>query len=212
MQQRDFGLLDRFLGGIDRAIKTLSVHGAARREVPGAAAATPLEEKARQESIRLMRVNHAGEVAAQALYQGQALTARRPAVANALQHAAVEEADHLAWCQQRLDELKGRASLLNPLWYAGSFALGAVAGLAGDAVSLGFVAETEHQVEAHLRTHLKRLSPADARSRAIVEQMTHDEMQHGGMASALGGRTLPSGVQWAMRTSAKVMTRTSYWL
>jgi ubiquinone biosynthesis monooxygenase Coq7 len=160
----------------------------------------------------LMRVNHAGEVAAQALYQGQALTARDPAVRSAMLEAAAEEADHLAWCGQRLKELKGRPSLLNPIWYLGSYAIGALAGALGDRASLGFIAETEKQVESHLRGHLDLLSPEDLRSRAILEQMTHDEAQHGKKAAAMGGTALPFGVASAMRATSKLMTRGSYWI
>jgi 3-demethoxyubiquinol 3-hydroxylase len=159
-----------------------------------------------------MRVNHSGEVAAQALYQGQALTARDATVSAALRHAAGEEADHLAWCERRLRELDGRTSILNPLWYAGSFAIGALAGALGRGTSLGFVAETERQVESHLRSHVKRLGEADPRSRAILEQMTHDEMQHGAQAASLGGQELPFPVGVAMRWTARLMTLGSYWL
>jgi len=159
-----------------------------------------------------MRVNHAGEVSAQALYQGQGLTARDPRVAEAMRQAATEEMDHLAWCEQRLRELNGRTSLLNPLWYAGSFAIGALAGSLGDKASLGFIAETERQVEAHLRGHLDRLPAADRRSRAIVEQMTHDEAGHGAHAASLGAAQLPFPLRSAMRMTARLMTFTSLWL
>jgi ubiquinone biosynthesis monooxygenase Coq7 len=159
-----------------------------------------------------MRVNHAGEVAAQALYQGQALTAGDAGVTAAMRQAAAEEADHLAWCEQRLGELGGRTSLLNPLWYAGSFAIGALAGAFGRGANLGFVAETERQVESHLRGHMDRLGAADPRSRAILEQMTHDEMQHGAQAASLGGKELPFPVGAAMRLTSRLMTVGSYWL
>lgn len=171
-----------------------------------------LEASDRLESCRLMRVNHSGEVAAQALYQGQALTARDPRVAGAMRQAASEEMDHLAWCEQRLRELNGRTSLLNPLWYAGSFAIGALAGALGDRASLGFIAETEKQVEAHLRGHLERLPAADRRSRGIVGQMTHDEIGHGAKAAALGAEELPFPLRSAMRLTSRVMTGSSYWL
>ena len=164
------------------------------------------------ESIRLMRVNHAGEVAAQALYQGQALTARTGPVAAAMQKAAREETDHLAWCETRLHELGGRTSLLNPLWYAGSWCLGALAGACGDRISLGFVHETETQVESHLQDHLQRLPPGDHDSRAILEQMKQDEMHHGATALALGGQPLPAPLKRAMRLASRVMTRGSLWL
>ncbi len=171
-----------------------------------------LDEDERLESGRLMRVNHAGEVAAQALYRGQALTARDPTVSSAMRRAAAEEMDHLAWCEQRLQELNGRTSLLNPLWYAGSFAIGALAGIRGDRASLGFITETERQVESHLRDHMERLPAADQRSRAILQQMTHDEIEHGETAAALGGAELPFLVRRAMRLASRVMTRGSYWL
>ena len=159
-----------------------------------------------------MRVNHSGEVAAQALYQGQALTARNSAVAAAMRQAAAEETDHLAWCEQRLGELNGRTSFLNPLWYAGSFAIGALAGALGDGTSLGFVAETERQVEMHLRRHMHRLADVDLRSRAILQQMTNDEMQHGAQAASLGAAELPLPVAAGMRLTARIMTGSSYWL
>src|ERR1700736_1637188 len=154
MDARRFDRLDLALGEIDKIIKTLSVPPRASRGVPAAPVAQPLEEAERLESVRLMRVNHSGEVAAQALYQGQALTARDPAVKSAMHQAAAEEIDHLAWCEQRLPELKGRTSVLNPLWVFGSLTIGALAGVLGDRFSLGFIAETEKQVESHLRDHL----------------------------------------------------------
>ena len=171
-----------------------------------------LQEPERRESSRLMRVNHSGEVAAQALYRGQALTARDATVSAAMRQAASEEMDHLAWCEERLRELDGRTSLLNPLWYAGSLAIGALAGAIGDRTSLGFIAETEKQVEAHLRGHLERLPVADHRSRAIVNQMTHDEVAHRAQAASLGAQELPFPLRSAMRLTSKVMTKSSYWL
>ncbi len=189
MSARSFSPIDRVLGEIDKAIKTLTVVAHSPRETPAPQQTEALPEAVRAESARLMRVNHSGEVAAQALYQGQAVSARRPEVAAAMHRAANEEMDHLAWCETRLRELNGRPSVLNPLWYAGSFAVGALAGALGDSTSLGFVAETERQVESHLRGHLQRLAPADNRSRAILEQMTHDEMQHGAQAASLGARS-----------------------
>jgi ubiquinone biosynthesis monooxygenase Coq7 len=205
--------LDVGLGEIDKAIKVLAAPAHARRAAP----ATPagefvLDERDARESARLMRVNHAGEVAAQALYQGQALTARGPAVAESMRHAAAEEMDHLAWCEARIHELNGRTSLLNPLWYAGSFAIGALAGVLGDRSSLGFIAETEKQVEAHLRGHLDRLPAADQRSRAIIDQMTHDEAAHGANAASLGASPPPLAVRAVMRLASRIMTRSSYWL
>jgi ubiquinone biosynthesis monooxygenase Coq7 len=212
MAQRKFSILDRLIGEIDKGIKVLAAPAHASRSAPASGGEFVLDEAERVESERLMRVNHSGEVAAQALYQGQALTARDPTIAAAMQHAAVEEMDHLAWCEQRLGELRGRTSMLNPLWYLGSYAIGAMAGAFGDRTSLGFIAETEKQVEAHLRSHLDRLPAADRRSRAIVEQMTHDEVAHGAEATSLGANALPFPIRWAMRLTSRVMTRSSYWL
>ena len=213
MNTRTFSLSDRIIGEIDRAINVL--WGPARPARPSpvpTGGELALDEEERLESGRLMRVNHAGEVAAQALYRGQALTARDPTVSSAMRRAAAEEIDHLAWCEQRLQELNGRTSLLNPLWYAGSFAIGALAGIRGDHASLGFISETERQVESHLRDHMERLPAADQRSRAILQQMTHDEIEHGETAAALGGAELPFLVRRAMRLASRVMTRGSYWL
>jgi ubiquinone biosynthesis monooxygenase Coq7 len=213
MEPRVFGIIDRALGAIDNAIKVLTVPARRARAAPAAAGAAPsLVPGERAESVRLMRVNHSGEVAAQALYQGQALTARNPGVADAMRRAAAEELDHLAWCSMRLRELNGRSSLLNPLWYMGSFAIGALAGAVGDAASLGFIAETERQVEAHLRDYGQRLPAADSRSRAILEQMRHEEIEHGAKAASLGAKQLPFALTQAMRWSSMVMTRSSYWL
>lgn len=159
-----------------------------------------------------MRVNHSGEIAAQGLYQGQALTAGSPATRAALEKAAAEEGDHLAWCRERLDELGSRPSLLNPLWYAGSVAIGALAGLAGDRMSLGFMAETERQVEGHLADHLDRLPADDIRSRTIVQQMQADEIGHGRAALDAGAAELPQPVPKLMRLTARIMTGTAYWL
>jgi 3-demethoxyubiquinol 3-hydroxylase len=189
MAERTFSILDRLLGEIDIAIKVLAAPARASRAAPATVGGElVMESKDRMESARLMRVNHSGEIAAQALYQGQALTARNPDVATAMRHAAAEEMDHLAWCEQRISELQGTPSLLNPFWYAGSFAIGALAGAFGDRTSLGFIAETEKQVEAHLREHQDRLPAADGRSRAILEQMTHDEAQHGRAGHGVGCR------------------------
>ena len=212
MDTRRFSLFDLTLGEINKAIKVLSTEAHSSRAAPQPLEAEALRERDRALSVRLMRVNHSGEVAAQALYHGQAFTARDRAVTSAMHRAAAEENDHLAWCEQRLRELKGRTSVLNPLWYAGSFAIGAVAGALGRSTSLGFVAETERQVESHLREHMQRLSSADERSRAILLQMTHDEMQHGAYAASLGGKELPFPVGAAMRLTSRLMTRGSYWL
>jgi 3-demethoxyubiquinol 3-hydroxylase len=212
MDTRSFNLIDIALGEIDKAIKTLTAPAHSSRPAPAAPEGEVLQEAQRALSARLMRVNHSGEVAAQALYQGQALTARDATVSAALRHAAAEETDHLAWCELRLRELKGRTSVLNPLWYAGSFAIGALAGALGRSASLGFVAETERQVESHLRSHMERLGRADRRSLAILEQMTHDEIQHGAQAASLGGKELPFPVGVAMRLTSLLMTHGSYWL
>lgn len=211
-------MIDRFIIEFDKALRTLAgVHGASRpmpqpAPVDGAAdaGAEERDDRARREAAALMRVNHCGEVCAQALYQGQALGARSPRVRAALDRAAREEADHLAWSEQRIRELGGHTSLLNPLWYAGSLALGAIAGRMGDAWSLGFLMETERQVEAHLQGHLDRLDPHDTRTRAVVEAMQREEVAHANTARSMGGRELPAPVRGAMRASAKLMTATTY--
>jgi 3-demethoxyubiquinol 3-hydroxylase len=205
--------LDRLVGGFDQAIRTLAGADTASRPSP----ATGIEDSVSAPSDRkhvagLMRINHSGEVAAQALYAGQALTARGAATQASMVAAAQEETDHLAWCSARIDELGGRKSILNPLWYAGSFAIGALAGLAGDKTSLGFVAETEKQVGNHLDSHLRQLPAGDARSRAILEQMTVDEARHGMHAAQAGGEELPAPIRMLMRFTSKIMTRTAYWL
>ncbi len=213
MSARSYSLTDRLLGEIGRTINVLGAPARAARALPaGTGGDFVLEEAERRESARLMRVNHAGEVAAQALYRGQALTARNAEAATAMDQAAAEELDHLAWCEQRIAELDGRVSLLNPLWYSGSFLIGALAGALGDRTSLGFLSETERQVESHLRDHLDRLPPADRRSRAIIEQMKHDEVAHGVKADALGAAQLPGWVKEAMHLTSRLMTRGSYWL
>jgi len=160
----------------------------------------------------MMRVNHAGEIAAQGLYHGQALVARDPAIRGLLEKAGREETDHLAWCEQRLQELNDRPSRLDPLWYAGSFAIGVAAGLSNDRISLGFVAETERQVERHLATHLASLPAEDERSRAILTQMQTDERAHGQLAQHAGGVSLPLPVQKIMQATARVMTTTARWI
>ena len=203
------GLLDQFLIAADEALRTLSGSGSASRPSP----ARELPETAEPgEAAKLMRVNHTGEVCAQALYSGQAMFARDERVRDALRTAAAEERDHLAWCRKRLDELDSRPSFLDPLWYAGSFGVGLASGAAGDRWSLGFLAETEAQVEKHLEGHLARLGEDDARSRAVVEQMRDDENRHGAVGRSLGGEDLPFPVKLAMRMASKVMTRTAYWI
>jgi ubiquinone biosynthesis monooxygenase Coq7 len=206
-------LVDRLIEEFDRGLRTVAAANVAARPNPaGTSPESVSDPAARRHAAGLMRVNHAGEIAAQALYHGQALTARNPAVRQALLEAARDETDHLAWCEQRVRELGDRTSLLAPVWYAGSFAIGALAGLAGDRTSLGFVAETERQVIEHLESHLHELPPADERSRRIVAQMQADEERHGCEARASGGRELPRAVREAMRRTARVMTVTAYHL
>lgn len=205
--------LDRWLIGADNALRTLS--GAVHAARPNPAGPAPAEPETatpedRELAGALMRVNHVGEVCAQALYQAQALTARSPALRAQMVAAAREETDHLAWTQARLDELGARRSVLNPLWYAGAFAIGLAAGRLGDRTSLGFVVETERQVEEHLAGHLERLPPTDTRSRAIVDAMKADERRHADHALDAGALELPAPLRWAMRAAAKVMTVTAH--
>ena len=203
--------LDSVLTALDRGLRAVFAPGRPSRPVPGSPA-QPLAEAERRASAALMRVNHAGELAAQALYHGQAFVARSPATRAMLLDAARSESDHLGWCEARLAELSARPSRLNPLWYAASFAIGAAAALAGDRMSLGFVAETERQVEGHLDDHLDRLPKSDTRSRAILETMRAEEIAHGAAAAAAGGAQLPGPVCALMRHTARVMTATAYWV
>ncbi|MFH7042635.1 2-polyprenyl-3-methyl-6-methoxy-1,4-benzoquinone monooxygenase [Paucibacter sp. JuS9] len=200
---------DRLLSALDHSLRTVFARPNASRPTPARSSAT-LGETQRRESGALMRVNHVGEVCAQALYQSQALVCRDPALRDAFEQAAKEEIDHLAWTRQRLDELGDRPSLLNPLWYSGAFALGTMAGLAGDRVSLGFLVETERQVEQHLASHLDRLPTEDLPSREIVAQMKIDEAEHAEHAQAAGAMTLPAPVPQLMRLAARVMTRVAH--
>lgn len=203
--------LDRLIVAFDNSLRTLLAPARSARAHPDSAIAeTELDDAQRALSAALMRVNHTGEICAQALYQGQALTARNPSARAALEQAAAEETDHLAWTEQRVAELGGRLSVLNPLFYAGSFVLGAVAGIAGDQWNLGFLAETERQVESHLDGHLGRLPEADAKSRAIVDQMKADEARHAQTALDHGGAALPLPVRRAMRLGSRVMTETAF--
>lgn len=209
---RTYSSLDRLIASFDEALR-LSTGAAPPPQRANPAGDTPsgeLDESDRRHVAGLMRVNHAGEICAQALYAGQALTARNPAVAKDMQHAADEEIDHLAWCEARLTELDDRPSVLNPFWYAGSFVIGALAGIAGDKWSLGFLKETEKQVEAHLEDHLGRLPEADARSHAILDQMKEDEARHAAMADDAGGADLPEVVRRAMSTASGVMKALAY--
>ena len=203
--------IDRAIVELDRALRTVAgVHAARRASPADTVPEADLAAGEREHAAALMRVNHVGEVCAQALYQGQALTARNDSVRASLEQAAQEEEDHLAWSADRIRELGGRASLLNPLWYAGSLAMGMVAGALGDRWNLAFLAETEHQVEEHLGGHLERLAPEDARTRAVVEAMRADEARHRQTALALGAAELPQPVKVAMRAVAKVMTAVAY--
>lgn len=212
-QRRNLTLADRFVAGLDQGLRAIFASAPATRQNPAARLEPPtLSPEHTRAAIGLMRVNHSGEVAAQALYQGQALTARRPELSQSLDQAAQEEADHLAWCEDRLQELGGRTSLLNPVWYAGSFGIGALTGLLGDRWNLGFLAETERQVVVHLERHLQLLPAADARSRAIVEQMRLDEAAHAESATSEGGAKLPRPVRRLMSAASKIMTRTSFWV
>ena len=208
-----FTRIDKLIIGFDKALHTLVATPASARPLPGGELAeAQLSDAEKRHAAALMRVNHCGEVCAQALYQGQALSCDEPAVTQALAQAAREETEHLAWTARRVSELGGRLSLLNPLWYAGSLALGYAAGRFGTRWNLGFLADTEHQVEAHLLGHLERLAPQDAKTRAIVLQMKLDESAHARTAYALGGAELPEPVKRAMRVSARIMTRASYWV
>jgi ubiquinone biosynthesis monooxygenase Coq7 len=205
--------LDSVIAAVDGALRAVFAPAHASRAAPGSTASGErLTEADRRASAALMRVNHAGELAAQALYHGQALMARSAAMRDMLMAAARSESDHLAWCETRLTELGARPSLLNPLWYAGSFAIGAATALLGDRASLGFVAETERQVEGHLDEHLGRLPAGDQRSRAILETRRAEEIAHGAAAAAAGGSRLPAVMRALMRRTARVMTGTAYWI
>ena len=221
--------IDRLICEIDTGLRTLFAAPHAQRPLPvvrsqqveavrqktssvQSQTLAAIDVNAEQESVRLMRINHTGEVCAQALYQGQAAVARRDATRALLENAAQEERDHLIWCQLRLHELNGRSSRLAPFFYAGSFALGALTGLLGDKWSMGFLVETERQVEAHLGDHLKRLPEADVRSREILEAMRADEIHHAQCGLEHGAAELPAPAKAAMRGIAKVMTATTYWI
>ena len=203
--------IDRLIGEFDRALR--AVAGVVHAERPSPAAGieeNPIPERERAHAAALMRVNHVGEICAQALYQGQALTARQPESRRALEKAAREEEDHLAWSAERIRELGGRPSLLNPLWFAGSFAIGAAAGVLGDRWNFAFLAETERQVEEHLAGHLEALPAEDQRTRAVVEAMRADEARHRASALELGAGELPEPVKRAMRLASRVMTTVAY--
>ena len=205
--------IDKIIIGFDSALRTLSTPAQTLRAVPGnTLPEAELTDAEKRLSAALMRVNHVGEVCAQALYQGQGLTARNNDVQQTLMQAAREETEHLAWTERRIAELGGRKSLLNPLWYGSSFAIGIVAGLLGDKWNLGFLAETEHQVGMHLAGHLELLPSHDEKSRAIVKQMSIDEANHANMALSYGGAELPLPVKITMKLGSKVMTHTAYWV
>ncbi len=214
MNQRHYSPIDEVLVRADQALRTLFGRPQTTERANPALGLgeAPLSARERDHVGRLMRINHTGEVCAQALYQGQALTARRPAVRAKMERSAREESDHLDWCETRLRELGNRPSLLNPLFYGGAFALGALAGLAGDRWSLGFVVETERQVDVHLEGHLGEVPQTDQKTRAILEQMKRDEVRHANLAVAAGGARLPSTLKDAMRFAARVMTRSVYWI
>ncbi len=209
---RSYSPMDRLIISFDNALRMATGQALeARRDNPaGSIPDLVMEEEQRKHAAGLMRINHAGEICAQALYAGQAVTARSADVQADMQQAANEEIDHLSWCKQRLDELESKPSLLDPLWYAGSFAIGAAAGLAGDGWSLGFLKETENQVEAHLEGHIDQLPPEDARSRAILDQMKIDEAKHAQMAEDSGAYDLPEPIRQLMKATAQVMKSVAY--
>ncbi|MCH8227108.1 MAG: 2-polyprenyl-3-methyl-6-methoxy-1,4-benzoquinone monooxygenase [Proteobacteria bacterium] len=209
---RNYTTLDRIIVSMDEALRILTGEAPppVRENPAGDIPAADLDDEERRHVAGLMRINHSGEICAQALYAGQAATARHDKTREAMQQAANEEIDHLAWCEDRLQELDSRPSILNPLWYAGSFAIGAIAGMVGDEWSLGFVKETENQVEAHLEDHLERLPDGDARSQAILDQMKTDEARHAKMAEEAGAHDLPKPIQSAMAFTAGIMKTLSY--
>lgn len=212
---RQLSLLDQVIHEFDTGLRALFVPAkrASKRNTPGQALEdAPLNSVQKRHVAGLMRVNHSGEVCAQALYQGQALTAQLEEVRTQMEQAAEEEVDHLAWCEQRLSDLDSQPSILNPLWYCGSFMIGALAGLAGDKWSLGFVAETEKQVTAHLQNHLQKTPSQDLKTKAILDQMQEDEMHHADVAIAGGGVKLPAPIRQAMRLASKIMTKSSYYI
>jgi len=211
---RELNFLDRLIVNFDQGLRTVfgQPQITERSNPAETIPETDLSEHEKQLSARLMRINHTGEVCAQALYQGQALTAKTAAVHQSMQRAAQEENDHLEWCETRLKEFNDHKSLLNPFWYVGSFAMGAIAGIAGDKWSLGFVAETERQVVKHIDAHLKTLPINDKKSRAILEQMKIDEKHHATEAVKAGGAPLPETVKFAMKQTSKIMTSTVYWI
>jgi len=214
MKARNYSPLDHLLINIDTGLRTIAggVHTTGRKNPADTAEEHDLSPGEKDLAGRFMRINHAGEVAAQGLYQGQALTARLPKVRAQMEQAALEENDHLDWCKKRATELGKGTSLLDPFWYMGSVVIGAAAGAAGDKWSLGFVAETERQVVKHLDSHLRRLSEHDEKTRAILQQMKADEGRHATSAVKSGGAELPTPIKKAMQLASKVMTKTAYWI
>ena len=214
MTTRNLSPTDKLVVSLDNALRTVfGKPTTTERANPAINLPEPeMSEQEQLQAARLMRINHTGEVCAQALYQGQAMTARLPDVRDKMERAALEENDHLEWCDKRLQELGNRKSLLNPFWYTGSFLIGAAAGVAGDKWSLGFVAETEKQVTAHLEDHLSRLPSQDEKSRAILKQMKEDEIEHAASARAAGGAELPFPIRIVMKLTAKMMTQSVYYL
>lgn len=206
-------LSDKLITAFDKGLRTIFAASTAARPRPDAhLEETTLDEGSKHHAAALMRINHVGEVCAQALYSGQALTSRNLQIVKALEHAADEETDHLAWCEARINELGGRKSLLNPVWYAGSFTLGAMAGALGNKWNLGFLAETENQVAMHLQNHLSQLNETDIKTRTIVLQMQRDEAAHAQEAIQLGASDLPTPVKAGMRFASKIMTKTAYYV
>lgn len=206
-------LIDKLITTFDTGLRTVFAQANAGRQRPDAHMhESPLTEAEKNQAAALMRVNHVGEVCAQALYSGQALTSRNPQIVQSLQQAVNEETDHLAWCESRINELGGRKSWLNPMWYVGSFTLGAAAGVLNDQWNLGFLAETERQVSSHLQSHLNKLSETDIKTRTIVSQMQQDEIAHAQEAKALGASDLPEPVRAGMKFASKIMTSTAYYV
>jgi ubiquinone biosynthesis monooxygenase Coq7 len=214
MQSRQLTPIDKLLAGVNNALRTVAAPAgrSARQSPSDYVSATDLSANEMSHSAGLMRVNHSGEVAAQGLYQGHATVARDPSIEQQMKHAAEEEFDHLAWCEQRLTELGSGPSRLSPIWYAGAFTIGAISGTLGDRWSLGFIAETERQVCDHLTSHLDQLPAVDEKSRAVVEKMRDEEQQHGKNAQDAGAAELPPPVRHLMQLTAKVMTKTAYWV
>lgn len=206
-------MIDQLIVEFDKSLRTLFAPAPSVRALPGAALPeAEMSDTERSHAASLMRINHCGEICAQALYQGQALTSRSPETKQALQNAAFEETEHLNWTERRISELGGRKSLLNPLWYAGALTLGVIAGKLGGDWNLGFLAETEHQVEEHLENHLQQLPVQDRRSWTILDQMKQDEIRHAETAATLGARELPPLIKLAMKLSSRVMTQTAYYV